>query len=126
MLKKPANIANDAFCSSKWDELCEGRDFAPVDAPLLALLCRWYAVIERCAADISGEGELPTVSYVNDMGDIKAMPQLATMKQASAEIRQLNKQLGICDQHEESEAHEQANILSIVSAKREARRAGTA
>ena len=126
MLKKPASIASDAYCSSKWDELTEGRDFAPTDAPLIALLCRWYAVIERCAIDIGGGGELPTVSYVNDMGDIKAMPQLSTMKQASAEIRQLNKQLGICDQHEEAEAHEQANILSIVSAKREARRAGTA
>ena len=37
------------------------------------------------------------VAYENDMGDLKQMPQISTMKQASAEIRQLNKQLGIAD-----------------------------
>lgn len=37
------------------------------------------------------------VSFVNEVGDEKAKPQLGSMKQASAEIRALNKQLGIDD-----------------------------
>lgn len=35
---------------------------------------------------------------MNDKGDINAMPQIGTLKQASAEIRALNKQLGINDE----------------------------
>lgn len=32
-------------------------------------------------------------AYQNDMGNLKSFPQIATLKTASAEIRQLNKQL---------------------------------
>lgn len=42
-------------------------------------------------------GDGVQVAYSNDVNDIKALPQIATMKQASAEIRALNKQLGIND-----------------------------
>ena len=59
------------------------------------------------------------------MGDLKAFPQIGTLKTASAEIRQRNKQLGICDTHEEVESGaKQASILSIVSGKRAQRQAG--
>ena len=61
------------------------------------------------------------------MGDLKAFPQIGTLKTASAEIRQLNKQLGICDTHEEAESGaKQTSILSIVSGNREKRQARTA
>lgn len=46
--------------------------------------------------DASGQ-----VAYANEMGDIRQLPQISTMKTASAEIRAFNKQLGICDGHEE-------------------------
>lgn len=95
-LSKPANIKNDEFKSAKWDEITDGREFKQSDAPTLALLCQWYAVVEQCISDITLDGEV-RVAYANSMNDIKAMPQLATMKQASAEIRAINKQLGISD-----------------------------
>lgn len=98
-LAKPANIENDAFRSAKWDELTSGRDFSQSDAPTLALLVSWYQVIEQCMDDIGANGGV-AVAYQNDVGDIKALPQLSTMKQASAEIRAINKQLGICDAHD--------------------------
>ncbi|NPD30539.1 hypothetical protein HLV37_01405 [Eggerthellaceae bacterium zg-1084] len=82
-LTKPDAIASDAFRSAKWDELTAGRDFAESDAPTLALLCQWHAVIARCMDDLDVGGELPAVAYQNDMGDLRAMPQLSTMKQAS-------------------------------------------
>lgn len=91
---KPASVANNPFRSAKWDELTAGRDFAPSDAPTLALLCAWYQVMNKCMSDIDVGGGVQ-VAYQNDVGDIKALPQLSTMKQASVEIRQLNKQLGI-------------------------------
>ena len=63
-------------------------------------------------------------AYSNDMGDLKAFPQIGTLKTASAEIRQLNKQLGIVDTVEaEVEAGGGDNILSIVSGNRAERRA---
>ena len=39
-LMKPPGIEPDAFESAKWDEITAGRDFAPSDAPTLALLCQ--------------------------------------------------------------------------------------
>lgn len=84
-LSKPSNVAADPFKSAKWDELTVGRDFAPSDAPTLALLCAWYQVVDKCMPDIDVGGGVQ-VAYQNDMGDIKALPQLSTMKQASADI----------------------------------------
>lgn len=77
-LAKPANIENDAFRSAKWDVLTSGRDFPQSDAPPLALLVSWYQVIEQCMDDIGANGGVQ-VAYQNDMGDIKALPQLSTL-----------------------------------------------
>ena len=82
---KPTGVANDPFKSAKCDELTAGRDFAPSDAPTLALLCAWYQVADKCMSDIDVGGGVQ-VAYQNDVGDIKALPQLSTMKQASADI----------------------------------------
>lgn len=125
-LVKPANIENDAFRSAKWDELTKSRNFSQSDAPALSLLCQWYAVVERCMGDLDFGDGLPQVAYQNDMGDIKAMPQLSTMKQASAEIRALNKQLGINDEAKKTNANTQkASVLQLVIGDRQ-RKAGQA
>lgn len=96
-IEKPRSVEASEYRSSKWDELVAGRSFKQSDAPVLALLCQWYEVLDKCMDDIDIGGGIQ-VAYQNDMGDIKALPQLATMKQASAEIRALNKQLGIDDE----------------------------
>lgn len=96
-LEKPPSVTDSPYRSAKWDELTEGRDFSQADAPLLALLCQWYEVNESALDDIDNGGELRT-AYVNDIGDVKAMPQLAIMAKASAEIRALSKQLGLFEQ----------------------------
>lgn len=96
MIKKPASIEDSYFKSAKWDEITKGKDFKTSDIPALTLLCQWYAVIDKCIKDISINNEVQ-VAYQNKIGDAKPLPQLSTMKQASAEIRALNKQLGICD-----------------------------
>lgn len=120
VLRKPASISGSPFKSAKWDELTQGRSFTAADAPTLALLCNWYAVIERCCEDMDTGGDLPQVAYMNSMDDIKAMPQLATMKQASAEIRALNKQLGINDSHEEaSVVRKKSTTLTVIQGRRD-------
>ena len=96
-IEKPAKVAANPVMSEKWDELTEGRFFERAQVPLLAMLCHWYAVLDACMEDMDVGGEVK-VSYMNDMGDLKALPQVTTMKTASAEIRQLNKQLGINDE----------------------------
>lgn len=125
-LKKPETIASNHFKSAKWDELTRGRDFGQSDVPALSLLCQWYAVVERCMSDLDYGDDLPQVAYQNDMGDARAMPQIATMKQASAEIRALNKQLGINDEAKKTNANTQkASVLQLVIGDRQ-RKAGQA
>ncbi len=115
----------DAFKSAKWDELTHGRTFTQSDAPALSLLCQWYKIAETAQDELDSFGG--QTAYNNDMGDLKAFPQISTLKTASAEIRQLNKQLGICDTHEEVESGaKQTSILSIVSGNRAKRQARTA
>lgn len=121
-LEKPSSVSADPFKSAKWDEITEGRAFAPSDAPALALLCQWYEVVEQCMADIDVGGSIQ-VAYSNEMGDIKALPQLATMKQASAEIRALNKQLGINDEAAPAAPKREA-VIHVIQGKRLARAEG--
>lgn len=111
-MDKPASIAASEFKSAKWDEITAGRNFSQTDAPTLALLCQWYEVVEKCMDDLEiGNGI--QVAYQNDMGDLKALPQLSTMKQASAEIRALNKQLGIDDAPKETTKKKEASIIAF-------------
>lgn len=121
-ISKPASVASDPFKSAKWDEITNGRDFSPSDVPTLELLCQWHAVVKRCIDDMDdANGQ---VAYVNDLNDLKPLPQIGIMKQASAEIRQLNKQLGIIDTAEEKAVTGNgSNVLRLVTGRREDRRA---
>ena len=110
VLSKPPSVAKDPVQSARWDEVTAGRDFQPYDVPALTLLCTWYAIIDKCMEDLQFSDGL-RVAYANDLSDIKAFPQINTIKQASAEIRQLNKQLGIYDGRD-SEAKEAAGGAS--------------
>lgn len=124
MLEKPTNIKQSDFKSAKWDEITAGRDFDKSDIPQLALLCQWYEVVEQCMEDIAVNGGVQ-VAYQNDLGDLKPLPQLSTMKQASAEIRALNKQLGINDDAQPKK-QEPAKVvtLSVIQANRRAKANG--
>ena len=123
-VSKPPSVASDPFKSAQWDELTAGRDFSQADAPTLELLCQWYAVVKTCIDDIDAVGQ---VAYTNDMGDLRALPQISTMKQASAEIRQLAKQLGIADGGRgEAVSGGGDNVLRLVAGKRQERRARAA
>lgn len=122
MIEKPTSIALSDFKSAKWDELTEGREFRQADAPVLALLCQWYEVIDKCMEDLDYDGEI-RVAYQNDIGDIKAFPQLSTMKQASAEIRALNKQLGIEDEARPAPKENRVIPLNVIQSNRRSKAA---
>ena len=115
---KPQSVSRCPWRSAKWDELTEGRDFRPSDVAALTLLVQWYQVIEQCMDDIGSMGGGIQVAYSNDRGDINALPQLSTMKQASAEVRALNKQLGINDgrdsEADDGDDDSGQSILSLV------------
>ena len=113
MLTKPESVAADDFKSAKWDELTRGRSFEQADAPALALLCQWHKVAQQAMDELD--------SFA---GDLKAFPQIGALKTASAEIRQLNKQLGISDQKEpeKKETANGGNVLSFVAGNRAAKR----
>ncbi len=124
-LKKPDSVARDSAKSAKWDEITVGREFDESDAPTLTLLVHWYSVVQRCIDDMEEAGG--QVAYENNLGDLKALPQLSTMKQASAEIRALNKQLGIVDGKDTGESKPKKETkLYVIQANREARRAKAA
>lgn len=120
MVAKPDSVSSDAFKSAKWDELTEGRDFAASDVPALTLLCQWYAVVDKCMDDLDYGGQIQ-IAYQNNMGDIKALPQIATMKQASAEIRALNKQLGINDEVPRQKNESKVTPLYVIQTKRKSK-----
>lgn len=127
-IRKPPSVAQDSFRSAKWDELTRGREFKKSDVPALVLLVQWYQVVDQCIEDMSANGGVQ-VAYSNDMGDIKALPQIMTMKQASAEIRALNKQLGILDGRDVGGGEVRAvgrkdSVLTLVQGRSSARRAG--
>ena len=123
MLTKPPNVENDAFKSAKWDELTAGRVFAQSDTPALALLCQWYKIAQQAQDELDNFGS--QTAYQNDVGDLKAFPQITTLKTCSAEIRQLNKQLGICDTHEEPPTKAKVTPIEIIQGRR-ARKASAA
>lgn len=113
---KPDIIANDPYMSAKWDQITDGHDPDPEHIPTLTLLVNWYAILDRCMRDLTRSGDT-TVAYTNDQGDIRAMPQLATMKQASAEIRALTKQLHL-DAHGDAAAHDTGGETPLDRARR--------
>ena len=121
-LRKPAAIKNSPFKNAKWNELVKGREFTQADVPTLSLLCQWYEVIEKCMDDISIDGNVQ-VAYQNEMGDLRALPQLSTMKQASAEIRALSKQLGISEGAEPAQPKRKETTLYVIQANRKSRAA---
>ena len=124
-LKKPRSVELSPFRSAKWDELIEGRNFQPAQIPQLTLLVQWYEVIEKCMDDLTDGGEIQ-VAYANNIGDVKALPQLSTMKQASAEIRALNKQLGINDEVTTEEKPRGAVPLYVIQGNRQNRQSRAA
>ncbi len=91
-IAKPPGVESDGYMSAKWDELAAGRDLAQADAPTLAFLCRWHKVYDRAVEEMEGFGG--QTAYTAESGDLRALPQIATLKAASAEIRALDRQLG--------------------------------
>lgn len=125
-LKIPSSIKNDKWKAAKWREITKGRSFSAQDTPTLTMLVQWYAVLERCISDISeADGD---VAYENKLGDLKAMPQINVMKQASAEIRALNKQLGIADGRDVDPGHnatKKSSTLTLITNRRKERKHAT-
>lgn len=119
-IEKPPSIAQSPYKSAKWDEITEGRNFSQSDAPVIALLCQWYEVVNQCMDDID-IGDTIHVAYENNLGDIREMPQIGTMKKASAEIRALNKQLGINDEVAEKPKEQKRTPLNVISFNRQSR-----
>lgn len=118
------SIESDPFKSAKWDELTAGRTFTQSNAPALALLCQWYKIADTAQEELDNFGG--QTAYSNDVGDLKAFPQIGILKTASAEIRQLNKQLGICDEAAPQEEERKVTVLSVMQGKYADRGAGAA
>ncbi|MDO5329017.1 MAG: hypothetical protein Q4E88_02800 [Coriobacteriia bacterium] len=98
MLNIPEDIEKNKKKRDIWVHITSNHDFDESDIPVLKTLCYWYMVLDQCMDDISDDDGNVSVSYMNEIGDEKARPQLGSMKQASAEIRAINKQLGIKDE----------------------------
>lgn len=121
-LTKPQTIADNPYKSAKWDELTKSHEFNASQVPMLITLCQWYAVLDRCTSDLEKTGG--AVSFINDYGDEKPVPQIGIMKQASAEIRALNKQLGILEEpaqetKETTNARKSKTKLEIIQGRRQ-------
>lgn len=125
MIEKPLSVESSAFKSAKWDEITHGREFHKSQVPTLEILCHWYEVAERCMEDMSMGGAVQ-VAYSNAMDDIKALPQVSVLKQATDEIRALSKQLGIDDKPLAKSAEKQESKLYVIANRRASRAARAA
>lgn len=121
-LVKPPHVADNPIMSQKWDEITKDRDFDPIHATTIEQLCFWYAVLRTCQDDITVDGEIH-VAYQNDIGDVKPMPQMSSAKQASDQIRQLNKQLGINDEAHAEISKPKETMLYVIQNNRQSRAA---
>ncbi len=121
-LTKPAHVADNPIMSQKWDEITKDRDFDAIHATTIEQLCFWYAVLRTCQDDITVNGEIH-VAYQNDIGDVKPMPQMSSAKQASDQIRQLNKQLGINDEAHAESSKPKETMLYVIQNNRQSRAA---
>ena len=122
-LKKPESITANEFKSAKWDEITSEREFRKSDIPTLELLCQWYAIVQQCIDDMTTGGDVQ-VAYSNKLDDLKALPQVNMLKQASSEIRAINKQLGINDEIEAKKPIKVSVLQSAVKDRqRQAKRA---
>lgn len=95
------------------------------DAPTLALLCQWYKIVR---ARPGRAGQLRRADRLPERhGGPEVLPADSDPKTASAEIRQLNKQLGITDGHEGAPdvRNVQTKLFSIAE-RHEARKARAA
>lgn len=116
-LKKPRSVEKSPFRSAKWDEITKDRDFRESDIPTLSLLCYWYQIAEKSMEDITIDDDIE-VAYGNNMGDVKELPQIGTMKKASDAIRALNKQLGIKDEVQSEQPKKKETVLSVIQTNR--------
>lgn len=125
-LRKPPSVEGNPVKSRIWDDITSKNDLRDSDIPTIELLCHWHAVAARCMEDMDVGGDVQ-VAYSNKMDDIKALPQIATLKQASAEIRAISKQLGLSDGSARSEGRS-TSIVAVIqggNAKRRARASGS-
>lgn len=97
-LKKPASVENDAFMSTKWDEVTATQEFQESDVSSLGLLCMWYKIAFQAQEELADFNN--QTAYPSENGDLKPLPQIGTLRTASGEIRALNKQLGIVNKED--------------------------
>mgnify|MGYP003369365199 FL=1 len=111
-LRKPAAVENDPYKSAKWDELTAGHDFDRSAAPALALLCQWHKVAAQAVEELDSFGG--QTAYTDEVGDLRSFPQIATLKTASGEIRQLTAQLGIGGETAREEPRKASPNLKVI------------
>lgn len=113
MIKKPDKIAKDEFKSQKWDEITSQREFNESDKAVIEMLCDWYAIFDRCITEITQDDGVRVV-YKNSPKTFSALPQIAIMKTASDEIRQINKALEIEDVGDRGESVTNNTLLNQI------------
>lgn len=92
MVNVPELVASDPSKRARWDAITAGCEVSPEAVPVICTLIYWYEIQDQCMRDITADDGIH-VSYMNEMGDVKALPQIGVMKQASAEIRAIEKRL---------------------------------
>lgn len=106
----PTGISTDAERET-WDVIFGGISLSPAQIPEAVMLVRWQIIADKCQEDLTANGDVQ-VAYSPDGMTLSQLPQLATLKAASAEIRAISKRLHL----EESKPREtgKASVLQLV------------
>lgn len=120
-LRKPRAIKDDIRRNSLWNEIVRGRKLPPAAASTVSMLVEWKLVAQSAVAEMDEAGGM--TAYQDEMGNLKALPQISTLKAASAEIRQLERMLDEMDTGgEEPERKQETSVLTLVANNRAQRR----
>lgn len=109
-MEYPDGISTDAERDT-WDSLFGSVSLSPAQVPEAVMLVRWHLIAQRCVEDLTANGELQ-VAYSPDGMTLSQLPQLATLKAASAEIRAISKRLNLHDSKPKDTG--KASVLQLV------------
>lgn len=77
-----------------WDSIFGTVSLSPAQIPEAVMLVRWQIIADKCQEDLTANGDVQ-VAYSPDGMTLSQLPQLATLKAASAEIRAISKRLNL-------------------------------
>lgn len=118
MLEIPQEFKDSDFLRAQWLEITQEGAYIEKDIPLIKLLCLQYEIIDRCKGDLSTTGTLQ-VAYSDAFDNLKAIPQVNVLNQATNTALKITKELEkrLQDRNAQTRPKHTNNALTLIAGK---------